>query len=165
MLVETMPPAPVPSRTNSLEHGRATGRTRRWQTNPCGYQRRCCGDSWRTWTLSMQAPTPSCSKDVVWRSIAKSPKTFWPTCTVSQQLGVPECKDSEHHLQEFSRAASGNGVRHRCRAMLLILNICTAPTPSPAACMKISVVSNRAHEKRTFALILRVRSSLHLFSQ
>ena len=46
-----------------------------------------------------------------------------------------------------------------------IPNTCTAPTFSSAACMRISVVSNRSHEKRTFALTLRVRSSLLLFSQ
>ena len=54
----------------------------------------------------------SCGKDAVWRSIAKPPKTCWPTCTVSQQRDVPDCNDSGNHLQEFSRAASGNGVRH-----------------------------------------------------
>ena len=50
-------------------------------------------------------------KNAVWRSVAKSPKTFQPTCTVSQQLGVPDCNASENHLQELSRTASGNGVR------------------------------------------------------
>ena len=45
-----------------------------------------------------------------------------------------------------------------------ILNL-HAPTLLSAARMRISVVSNRAHEKRTFALTLRVRSSLLLFPQ
>ena len=41
----------------------------------------------------------------------QSQKTFRPTWTVSQQLGVPDCNVSENLLQGFSRAASGNGVR------------------------------------------------------
>ena len=92
-------------------------------------------------------------KTPLWRSVAKPPKTFWPTwvtCTVSQQLGVPDCNDSDNYSQEFSRAASGNGVRHRCQAMLFILNICTAPSRSSAACMRISVVTHRTHEKLIF---------------
>ena len=59
---------------------------------------------------------------------------------------------------------SGNGVGHRCPSMLFILNICTVPTRSSAARMRISVTRNRTHEKRAFALTSRVRSSL-LFPQ
>ena len=84
---------------------------------------------------------------------------------MSQQLGVPDCNDSENHLQEFFRAASGNGVRHRCPAMHFILNICTASTRLSAACMRIFVVFNGTHEKRTFTLTVRVRSSLLLVPQ
>ena len=100
----------------------------------------------------------SCGEDSVWRSAAKPPKTFCPTCTVSQQLGVPDCNDSESHLQEFSGAASGKGIRHGCQAMLLNLNIRTAPTRSSAACMKISADINRTNDKKTHFCVDRARS-------
>ena len=73
---------------------------------------------------------------------------------------LPRCRNNV----VFHTAVSATTICKSSLGQLLatefdfILNICTATTHFSAACMRISVVNNRAHEKRTFALTLRVRS-------
>ena len=85
------------------------------------------------------------------------------TCTVSQQFGVFQTvTTAKNHLQELSRAASSNGVRHKCQDMLFVLNMWTAPTRSSAACKRILMVSNKTHEK-THLCVDRACACLSVF--